>query len=306
MSEQPKKKIGYENNASRNLNKTLDSPFLTISPAKVYLDSLGDGSRRTMTEALSKIAGIFWSDEQDRNGNPLTDPLGFSWHTLDRANITELRAALDTRYAHATANKMLAALRGTLREAWRLGLLEAEAMHRLTDIKSIPGNNLPAGRALTTAEIRILFHVCAQDHRPQGTRDAAIFGLLIGCGLRRAEICLLDLADCSPSADLLTVRGKRNKQRTAYLQTGVQAALMDWLEIRENAPGPLFYPINKSGKITPVRIREQAIYKILRRRAEAGQVRNPSVNILGFSQLNGFLQGEAVFFSNKPGIASRL
>jgi site-specific recombinase XerD len=252
-------KIAYENNTSHQVMT------LAVSPAKVYLDTLAPGSRRAMTAALTRCAGLL------RPGQ--NDPLAFPWHTLTRDDAAALRAALDDgRTAPAMANKLLAAFRGVIRETWRMGLIDAETMTRLVDLKSVPGSSLPAGRALTTAEIRALFHTCADDARPQGTRDAALLGLLLGCGLRRAEVCSLDLADYDATAGALVVRGKRNKQRTAHAPAGTQAALTDWLALRGAAPGPLFYRINRGGRQTAARLSEQAIYEILERRAEAAHV----------------------------------
>jgi hypothetical protein len=45
-----------------------------FDPAAAYLDQLGEGSRRTMREALKKIAGLASNGSQEAND--------FPWHTL--------------------------------------------------------------------------------------------------------------------------------------------------------------------------------------------------------------------------------
>ncbi len=275
MSKQPKK-IGYENDDFCNQNKTLDNSFLAVSPAKVYLDSLSHSSHRTMYGALARIVGILRpSDEQDRKGNPVADPLSFAWHTLDRSDVAALRAVLDARYAPATANKMIAAFRGVLRQAWRLQLFDAEQMKHLSDIKSIPSNSLPAGRTIPAGEVQALFDVCAHDPRDIGIRDAAILALLIGCGLRRAEAVALNQTDYDPTNESIIIRDKRNTQRSAYPYGGGLAALNDWLSFRGVDPGPLFCRATRAGTIIPTehnRLSEQSIYKMLQTRGTAAQI----------------------------------
>ncbi len=45
------------------------------------------------------------------------------------------------------------------------------------------------------------------------------------------------------------LKGKRNKQRTAYITNGAADALQDWLTIRGNERGPLFVEVNKGGRV---------------------------------------------------------
>ena len=47
------------------------------------------------------------------------------------------RAELAKRFAPPTANKALSALRGVLKEAWLLGLMDAERYQRAEDLKTI-------------------------------------------------------------------------------------------------------------------------------------------------------------------------
>jgi len=76
-------------------------------------------------------------------------------------------------------------------------------------------------------------------------------------GLRRAEVVALDFKDLDSEKRQLRVIGKRNKERFAFLASGAIRALEKWIEIRGSEPGPLFYAVNKSGKI--IRTRNERI-----------------------------------------------
>jgi site-specific recombinase XerD len=146
--------------------------------------------------------------------------------------------------------------------------MSAEDYYRAVDIANVKGETLPAGRQLDGNEITNLMEICGAKPTPSGIRDGAIVALMYSCGLRRSEVVNLDLSDYDPSTDKLTVSGKRNKERTAYLVNGAKQAMDDWLTIRDYRAGPLFTPINKAGKLLYRRLNSQAIYSMLARRGK--------------------------------------
>ena len=238
------------------------------NPALVYLAGLGAGSRRTMAQALEQIAALATGGTVGAQGLP--------WHTLRFQHTGAIRAALMGEYSPATVNKMLSALRGVLKTAWRLGLMSAEEYTRAVDLDPV-GVSRPdqaAGRALTPGELIGLLNVCQRDITAAGARDAAILGLLYACGLRRSEVVKLDVSDYDPATYVLTVRAsKRGKTRVVPIENGAKAALQDWLHLRGGAPGPLFVRILKNGEARPGhRLTPQGVYDILSRRAEEAGV----------------------------------
>jgi site-specific recombinase XerD len=239
--------------------------------ALAYLGSLtSTQSRRTMASALATIARLLTGNEEAGVGD-------VAWQRLTLELVTMIRTKLAEDYAPATANKLLAALRGTLKKAWLLGLMTAENYHRLAEAaKTVRGSTLPAGRDITSGELAGLMDTCANDATASGARDAAIVALLYSCGLRRAELVALDLADHDREARTLTIRGKGNKERLAHVVNGAAAALADWLIVRGDEPGPLFYRIRRGGHIQPQRLTTQAVYHILRTRAKQAGVKELS------------------------------
>src|SRR5215831_5407483 len=234
-------------------------------PAAVYLARLAPGSRHTMRAALAIIARLLTA------GQAAADTL--DWGALRYQHTAAVRSALAEGYAPATANKMLAALRGVLREAWRLGYVEAEAYQRAADLPSVRGERLLRGRMLTPGELRALFQVCQADASPAGARDAALLAVLYGAGLRRAEVVALDLSDYDPEVGALRIRrGKGRKDRLSYVPDGSARALTAWLQVRGPAPGPLLAPVTKGGRIVPRRLTDQAVLWMLRKRAAAAKV----------------------------------
>jgi len=233
------------------------------NPAAVYLSSLGLGSRRAQACALETLARIASSGRCGAEDLP--------WHELRYQHTQAIRAHLADRFAPATANRHLAALRGALREAWRLGLLGVEAYQRAADLEPIRGQRIPSGRALEVGEIRRLFGACEGDASPAGARDAALFALLYGAGLRRAEAAALEVADYDPATGGLRIDGKGSKERMAYVDGGARRAIERWLLVRGGAPGALLCPVDRCGRLEIRGISEQAIFAACRRRAdEAG------------------------------------
>jgi len=255
-------------------------------PAIVYLARLSPGSRRTMRQSLDTIAALV-------SGGTLNAET-MDWSALRYQHTHTIRSALAENYAPATANKMLAALRGTLKEAWRLGQMDAETYHRAADLETVKGSTLPKGRSLSTGELRALFKVCCEDSSPAGVRDAALLAVLYGAGLRRSEVVALDLEHYDTESGALTVRqGKGRKDRTGYATNGAKQALAQWLDVRESEKGPLFLPVDKAGNIHHRRLTDQAVLVILAKRADQAGVANFSPHDLRRTFISDLLDNGA-------------
>jgi integrase len=242
------------------------------SPAAAYLASLSDGSHRTMRTALNIIGELLGVGEVLNADGQDVRCLVVPWATLRYQHTAAIRAALQERYAPATTNKLLVALRRVLKEARRLGQMNADDYDAAVDLPTIRAERLLRGRVLADGEVASLMRVCADDVTPAGARDAAIIALLRGTGLRRSEVVALDLADYESATGALTIRsGKGEKERLIYAAGGAKAALDDWLITRGLAVGPLFYGITKGGRLVVRRLADQAIAVICAARAtEAG------------------------------------
>jgi len=237
-------------------------------PVLSYLARLGSkNSRRAMSTALVNIVRIARGGQCEHRGTcEHCSPMGLDWAALRYEHTTALRTALQEAFAPATVNLALSALRGVLKEAWRLGLMDAEALQRATDLAPVKGSTLPAGRSLLARELQRLFGTC--DDTARGRRDAAILTVM-RAGLRRSELVALDLNDYDGGRETVTVRhGKGNKDRLVALNTGAAPALAAWLDVRGADPGPLFYPSDGRGRaLVPRRMSAQAVYDMCRARA---------------------------------------
>ena len=223
------------------------------NPVVSYLASLGSkDSRRVQKTALDQIAAVLSSGQ-------IEDCLLFPWEKLDYGTVTAVKAWLDSRYAPATVNRYLCAVRRVIKEAWRHHLISAEEYQRATDVKSVSAQRLPSGRELETEEIRGLISVCLEDedNPTLGIRDAAIISLMYSSGLRRAEVVALNIEDLDLKKGELRVIGKRNKERRAFLAKGAVKAVEKWIQKRGTDPGPLFYSVNRGENI--VRYRNERI-----------------------------------------------
>jgi integrase len=245
-------------------------------PVTAYLARLTSAeSRRAMATSLELLVDGQPADRAERArrrraGRPLA--MAVPWHELRYGHTQALRSWLAEHCSPAAANRHLAALRGVLREAWRLDRLNGEDLVRAIDLASVPGTSLPAGRYVETGEVQRLIAACLVDDSPGGRRDAAVLAALFAGGLRRAEVVALDVDDYDAPTGRLTVAGKGRRQRRSALPAGGRRALAAWLELRALDEGPLFCPVDKAGRITIRRLTTQAVYALVDRRARAAGV----------------------------------
>lgn len=253
------------------------------NPAAVYIASLpARTGQRTQAQALRVIAGILGGDL-----------VTLDWGKLRYQHTNAIRARLMERYAPATANKMLSALRQALRHARRLGQISGDDYDAAIDLDPITGETLPAGRELSQGEILALMNACAADASPAGTRDAAVIGIMYAAGLRRDEVVKIDLADLDPDTGVLIVHGKRHKDRTAHITNGALEAIKDWLSLRGSSDGALFVEVRgkrilaeretvtltkgkNAGKVIERggRMSSQSIYNLLAKRAQEANIKS--------------------------------
>jgi site-specific recombinase XerD len=239
-------------------------------PAAVYLASLSsERSRRVTAQALRTVAALITGEDPRQ-----ADIIMLNWGALRYPHTAAIRAKLLQVFSPATTNRLLSALRGVLKEAWRLGYMSADDYQRAVDVRNIKGETLPAGRELSQGELLALVEVCKVEVSPSGVRDAAVLGLLYTCGIRRAELVSLNVEDFDPDSGKLSIRaGKGRKQRTVYAQGGALQALQDWLDSSSIDSGPLFVPINRGGNLSQRRMNAQSIYDMLKKRGEQAGVK---------------------------------
>lgn len=293
------RKIVAEKKAGRRNPTTtlarLDTPMpdrVDQHPAGAYLiGTQTTTSRRTARSALNTIVQLL--GEEDIRSTP--------WHKLDYGEMNVLRTIVADNYAPATANKLLSIVRGVLREAWKLGMMDTDTYKRAVSVPHVPGTRLPAGRALEAAEVRALFDACAQ-RGPQAARDAALLAILLGCGLRRGEASALDLDDLDRTQLTLRVIGKGNRERLAHMNGGVHTAVNAWLQFRGNAAGPLLYAVNSTGnRVIARRLQTESMRLILQRRGRQAGIRSCTPHDLRRTFITNLLDA-----GNDIAVASRM
>lgn len=242
----------------------LPGDTLPLNPAQAYLIGLASAaSRRTMRSCLTILAGMLGAGTLQH----------CAWGSLRRHHIQGLLELLQIGgRAPATVNTYLSALKGTAREAWMMKQMDTDSYQQILALRAVRGSRLPRGRALAAEEIRALFTCCEQDTSCKGPRDAAMLAVMLGCGLRRAEVIALDTDSVLPEAQALRVRGKGNKERLAFMPAAVWQRVRCWTDtVRGEGAGPLFTRIRAGDDVTLQRLTPQAVYHILgQRRAESG------------------------------------
>lgn len=230
---------------------------LAEHPVAVYLSQLGPDSRPAMKSSLSKIAELV-----DRRATLWSLP----WRVLRFQHTQAIRAALVSSYGERAINRMLSALRGVLKAAWRLGQIDTEDYQRALDFKSVKTADLPpAGRSVPIEEVRKILRAVVNQDPPRSWRDQALFIVMFAGGLRRQEVSALDVSQYDPSTGGLKVqRGKRGKFRETYLSEGYRPWLLPWFEFqKERGCEPMFVRWDRDKGPTMTRLGRAGVDHVL-------------------------------------------
>jgi integrase len=171
---------------------------------------------------------------------------------FNKTVVTRYRIFLEqAHYASSTINLRLAAVRRLAYEAADAGLLSPDLAAGIRRVKGAKKHGFRVGNWLTAEQGRSL--LCTFDWSiVRGKRDYAMVAVLLGCGLRRAELAAVQVADLQQReehwvfADLI---GKGGHIRTVPIPDWVAAAVHAWLTEAVITEGAVFRAINKAGRI---------------------------------------------------------
>ena len=151
---------------------------------------------------------------------------------------------------NATRARRLAAVRGLFRYLdRRYGVTNPAA-----GLLATPRARRPAPRALSPTDARAAITGESAATPFTEARDAALFTLLYGCGLRIAEALALNVGDAPLPGDTaaLRVTGKGAKERLVPVLPAVRASLAAWLAVyRPASPALPLFPGVKGGRLNP-------------------------------------------------------
>ena len=174
--------------------------------------------------------------------------------------------------ASSTINLRLSPIRKLAREMADNQMLDPATAAAIERVPGVERRGTRVGNWLMKDQANDLLH--APD--PQtltGKRDRAILAVLLGCGLRRAELLRIQVEDLQQREGrwvLPDMTGKGNRIRTVTVPAGVKARIDAWLSAAGITTGRIFRPVNKRDVIVGTEIRdEKAVWRLVMRYAKA-------------------------------------
>ena len=191
-------------------------------------------SRRAYKNAIDKF--IAWYCSEPR--------LGFN-----RAVVLRYRSFLESlSLSAATINLHLSAIRRLADEAAEISMLSPELAIGIRRVKGVKRLGRRIGNWLTGDQAQNLLTSIPQSTL-RGRRDAALIGLLLGCGMRRSEAVALRLDQIQLREDHWVVAdlyGKGGRLRTVPIPGWCKALIDRWLRTSGVTEGLVFRRIWKN------------------------------------------------------------
>jgi site-specific recombinase XerD len=226
-----------KNKRKRTPKTVLKLPDLEQSKSAVLNSLTSPSSQRSYDHAIREF--IEWYCSEPR--------LAFN-----KTVVTRYRISLEQRhYAPSTINLRLAAVRRLAYEAADCGLLSADLAAGIRRVKGAKRLGVRVGNWLTAEQGKRLL-MTADEASLRGRRDYAMLAVLLGCGLRRAELTGLRIEDLQLREEhwvIADLVGKGGHVRTIPVPDWVKAGVDNWVAAAGITTGPLLRSINKAGRI---------------------------------------------------------
>ena len=197
---------------------------------------------------------------------------------LNRTVVLRYRFFLEqNNLAPSTINVRLSAVRRLAYEAADSGLLSPELAAGIRRVKGAKRLGVRIGNWLSIDQSRTLLQMSSSLETTRGKRDRAILALLIGCGLRRAELVGLrteDLQDREEHCVIADLIGKGKHIRTVPVPAWAKSAVDKWTEAAGISTGRIFRRVNRFGKIWGEGITPKAIWHVVKAAALRAGIQN--------------------------------
>lgn len=228
--------------------------------SEIYLKHFASNdSRIRVAYELANIAKLLGLSDVDK----------VDWERFERADVIELMAMPAVRCRKpASQNFTLRILKGLCTEAYLNGLLAENRLEAIRNIRNVRGIRQTSRTVPTMNDVSAIIADCEKDGMI-GIRDAAIFAVAVGCGLRRTEIVNLRMRDIDFEKHELRIIGKGNKERIIFFSESVSSKLDAWDKLRGNDGSAYFFvPVLASGRLlTSRRMNDETVYQMMRRRS---------------------------------------
>jgi integrase len=186
---------------------------------------------------------------------------------LNRTVVLRFRLHLESlRLAAGTINQRLAAVRRLAYEAADTGLLSPELAAGIRRVKGVKQLGCRAGNWLSRDQARLLLEK-ANGEGLRRVRDVAMIAILLGCGLRRAELSALRKEDIQVRQGhwaIVDLVGKGNHVRTVPMPIWVKGAVDKWLAAASVTTGRVFRAVSRHGTPWGTGISENVVWYVVR------------------------------------------
>lgn len=221
------------------------------------------------------------ASSQESYGHAINEFIGWCCSeprlAFNRTVVLRYRFFLEQKnLAPSTINVRLAAVRRLAYEAADNGLLSPDLAAGIRRVKGAKRLGVRIGNWLTIDQARALLQQSSADAL-RSKRDLAILAVLIGCGLRRAELVGLKAEDFEIReehwgiADLI---GRGKHIRAVPVPAWVKRTVDAWTAAAEIYAGTIFRRVSRMGKLWGPGITPKAIWHVVKATAQRAGINN--------------------------------